>query len=414
MGDDAAGLAMPKRQGSVTLHVAYADSGDLNFPRRPVSPQRACAAADGAVALARVDRVAVDRYDNPSAVTAAFVSHGYIPRIHGSWSGNCFHSLPPYGIAARAANAGSSLAARLEQSREAAELAQTAAVSALLALLPPQKLVSGTAHAVPATRDPAGLMRVPAAINGSPLDMIVDTGANLSVLSTSAAQKLGLRIVDGNASVGSSTRAAVGVRIGLADRFELGGLVFKDVAFLILDDRDLSPSPSLAYKIDGIIGFPIFSATSGFSFMSDGMFIPAPPSNSGVRAPLRAIGSDLFVEAEAGGRCASLHLDSGASTTALSWLFAGRNPDLIAKASRRTVRAAGAGGETHAVAAQLPSLDLSLNGETFHLERVDVQLEHDTTSGPFGTLCSATPHRVRSNTRSRGCTPVGRSRFGSP
>ena len=43
---------------------------------------------------------------------------------------------------------------------------------------------------------PVGLPRVDVAINGAGVDAIFDTGANLSVLSTATAQRLGVRIVD--------------------------------------------------------------------------------------------------------------------------------------------------------------------------------------------------------------------------
>ena len=88
---------------------------------------------------------------------------------------------------------------------DAANLKSTAAS---LSPLPPQRLVEQSPRAVSISRDRAGLLRADATVDGQVQSVVLDTGANVSTISLSAARKLGLHIADSEASVGSGTRAA--------------------------------------------------------------------------------------------------------------------------------------------------------------------------------------------------------------
>lgn len=292
-----------------------------------------------------------------------------------------------YARAADAARRHMTLLAKADPRDEAQDAAQTYAVAALLASAPAQRLVSREAKAVAAPRDAVGLVRTDIAINGATESAVLDTGANLSVLSASAAKRLGVRLIDGAAAVGSSTRDAVPVRIGVADRLEIGGLTLANVAFLVIDDAQLAiPVPD--YRIDAIIGYPVFRAAGGATFTADGRFTLAPPPvTSGIaEAVLRAAGNDLLVGARVSGLPVALHLDSGATATGLSADFARRYPDAIAGLPTRSARSAGAGGTTTHTAAVLADATLTFGNRAFKLPEISVELGSAEGTDWLGTI----------------------------
>ena len=78
------------------------------------------------------------------------------------------------------------------------EIDQTYAVASSLGDAPAQKLLRlGTGKAFPTWRDKVGLTRTHVSINGIQQEVVFDTGANLSVITQSAAKKLGLKVPEG-------------------------------------------------------------------------------------------------------------------------------------------------------------------------------------------------------------------------
>jgi hypothetical protein len=102
-----------------------------------------------------------------------------------------------------------------------------------------------------------------AAGRDAPLHFLLDTGASTTMVSSELSQRLGLdddypagtpqvvtRSPDGRTSLLQSTRLR---------RLELGDVAFDDVPALIYDFSELSSH--LGVRIDGLLGFPLFSQT---------------------------------------------------------------------------------------------------------------------------------------------------------
>ena len=293
-----------------------------------------------------------------------------------------------YHDAWRAAVRYGELERRLGDANGVADAAQTAAVARILARMPPQRLRMSELRPVTSRRDAAGLVRIDVSFGGRELSMVVDTGANISVLSESAASRLGVRILGGPASVAASAANAVPVRIALADNLEFGGLHFRNAAFLVLRDADLSlPLPG-GYGIDGILGFPLFRQTGGASFGPGATFMGVAPSEAASAATdLRVSGSDLFATAMVAGHRTDLHLDTGAASTDLTAAFLEKHPTMLAGAPRHRAHVAGAGGSKEIDVAKLAAVPIRLGNAA----TVTMDLDVSTSDAPqpikwMGTL----------------------------
>jgi predicted aspartyl protease len=274
------------------------------------------------------------------------------------------------------------------RSSELSDADQTLSIARVLVGQPIQRVVHLVPGRVASARDTVGLLRSDVTINGMTQSAVLDTGANLSVVTQTTAKRLGLRILDGTGSVGASAAQDVATEIGVADRLQVGGTVLKNVAFLVLaDDKLKLPVPG-GYQIDAIIGFPVFRAVGRVEFSTKGwMDIGAPTRAGAAPRNLRAIGSDLYVVVTIDGEEVPLHLDTGASDTALSSLFAVTHPVAIKEARVIEQRTAGAGGAKVGREALIAKACLGLGAERLGVHDLHVGMESEKASSKkLGTL----------------------------
>ena len=267
-------------------------------------------------------------------------------------------------------------------------LEQSLAVSIALAGVPAQTLDAYEAGEIPLSRDLAGLALAPLSINGQARDFVVDTGANLSVVTQSQAEALGLRRVGGDVTVGSITSSAAAANMAVADRLVLGPLTFHDVVFLIMPDEALTFAGG-AYRIEGILGFPVLSRLERLSFERDGERERLAWRRSGPapeRRDLFVAGLTPHVYLEMAGQDAVFALDTGANTTSLRPAAVERNPELLEDARQAGIAFGGAGGETRVQGWTLPSLDLVVDGLTVTVVDVSVADEATSREGVLGRL----------------------------
>lgn len=243
-----------------------------------------------------------------------------------------------------------------------------------LAPAPPQRVAAFTPATTPYTRDKAGLPRSYVSINGHLQEAVLDTGANLSVVSASTARRLGLHPL-GKARVGSSSRAGVAVQVAMADTLHFAGLALENVAFLILDDAQLEMPLPGGYRIDAIVGFPVFRAMQRVRFDHAGTLVPEPGAGSSTRGRnLLLAGSDLFVDVRVGGIAAQLHLDSGGNNSSLAPPFATRHPEILQGLATSRQRLAGAGGATEREIALWPQARMEVDDHSIILPALPVAL----------------------------------------
>ncbi|QNK01021.1 retropepsin-like aspartic protease family protein [Dyella telluris] len=238
--------------------------------------------------------------------------------------------------------------ALIEQNASADDRAsalQMAVIAEQLAAAPRQHVDAYAPKVVTVTRDKVGLPRANAVINGKLQEAVLDTGANLSTVSLSTARRLGLRMLDGSASVGSASRQAVTSRIGIADHFAFAGLSLSHVAFLVLDDEQLKMPVPGGYQIDAILGFPVLRQLQRLEFTADGSLRPSrSDASASADGNLRMAGSDLYVNVMLDDMPVAMQLDSGGARSALSSRFASEHPSLVRGLKTKKEHVAGAGG----------------------------------------------------------------------
>lgn len=229
-------------------------------------------------------------------------------------------------------------------------------IAKMLASSPPQRLERRKEGSTSIFRDKVGLIRARIASGQASEEAIIDTGANLSVASASAARRMGLRMLDGASSVGNSVGTEAKVRVAIADRIEIAGAALHNVVFLVMDDRTLEfPVPG-GYRIDTIIGFPVLRALGRLNFGPDNLKVGGVPAAGAKASQIRMVGNMPYIATTLANAEFPLVFDSGANESVLHPRFALARPDLKAVDSGKKQSSAGAGGAKEVRIAYYPRL----------------------------------------------------------
>ena len=121
---------------------------------------------------------------------------------------------------------------------------------------------------VSGTRDKAKLLNIPIQIGTQKMDFVFDTGANLSTMTVSTAEKFGLKIIEVNIDVGSSTDINIKSKLAVAPEMRIGNVLLKNVVFLVVEDKTMY-FPQIEYQIHAIIGFPVIKSLGRFTLTRD-------------------------------------------------------------------------------------------------------------------------------------------------
>jgi len=128
-----------------------------------------------------------------------------------------------------------------------------------LAGQPKQEMVIESHTTLQMILDKAGLANLEVMTPYAKTDFIFDTGANISVVTRSAAEKNDMKMLGGSIEVGSITGAKVNAEMAICPEFRLGNIVVKNAVFLVFPDDALA-FPQIDYQINGILGFPVIEA----------------------------------------------------------------------------------------------------------------------------------------------------------
>lgn len=281
-----------------------------------------------------------------------------------------------YAEAARVTLLLEPLVAATGDTEELAELQRLRGVAALIAGQPATRIEGAiAAGSTPARYDRVGLPRIDVTVNGQAQDAVFDTGAALSVLSAETARRLGVTVIDGETEVGNGVQGTVPVRIGIADRLDIAGTTLRNVAFLIIDDAQLSfPQVPGGYDIKAIFGLPEMRALGRLRMESAGRLAVLPGPGAGGDANMTIAGNTMYIDTEMDGRPVPLVLDTGANRTDLSALFAEANPDVTASLATAQARQASAGGSRAQQVATWRDVPAVVGGRTLVLPEVPIAL----------------------------------------
>ena len=243
---------------------------------------------------------------------------------------------------------------------------------ALLTDVHPQLIRGRHQFEVAGKRDTFGLFEVPVATDHYTGSWIVDSGANLSVIRRSVAEKMGLKI-----SVKAETAQGVGpsvtTRVSVISELRLGKAVVHNVPVLVVEDSVLTFS-RVDYQIDGCLGLPVIAAFGAVTFYPDGR----------VRFGMASVAKttrfhNLFLEnftpliaADLGLGDRLFTLDTGAQGAVLSAQFYLEDRESSELTNPVDLELVGAGGTISSPAYVLPSLVARFGNKCAILKQVPI------------------------------------------
>jgi predicted aspartyl protease len=124
-----------------------------------------------------------------------------------------------------------------------------------------------------------------ASVNNRQVDWIVDTGMNISMISESEAQMLGISVHRLRANASDLAGGTVPVGAAVADELRIGECDVRNVPLVVLPDSR-PPMDELARGERGIIGLPVLLALGTLRWSADGTFEIGGPSSPGASPTL--------------------------------------------------------------------------------------------------------------------------------
>lgn len=226
---------------------------------------------------------------------------------------------------------------------------------------------------------------LPILINGVQATYWFDTGADVSVLSESEAQRFGLRVLAVPIKLGGLAGAQTDSRVAVADELSIGSIRLRHVAFLVLPD-DQPPFNQSRPGEGGLVGVPVLLALQRFSWGADRRFaINSKRSRKALpHADLCFDGHHPVARIQFENRSLAFTLDTGATNTDLYPPFAARFPESIrATAKTGSHKTEGVGGARNTDAAILPSVHFSIGRFPVVLSPAGVLLTQTTETSKF-------------------------------
>ncbi|MEO8234601.1 MAG: retropepsin-like aspartic protease [Flavobacterium sp.] len=137
---------------------------------------------------------------------------------------------------------------------------------------PKQKVIIPSINELKIVKDKAGLDNIAISRDTDTLNFIFDTGANISTISKSVAERLKMKIIPADIEVGTITGIKVKAQLAICDKFLIGTIEICNAIFLVMDDNSLA-FPQIDYQICGIIGYPVLEALKEIQITQEGYFI---------------------------------------------------------------------------------------------------------------------------------------------
>jgi hypothetical protein len=249
--------------------------------------------------------------------------------------------------------------------------------------LPPVRAVGSTK--VPLSWNPYGTESADVEVGGVSIPWIVDTGAEISVLTKTNADRIGVRYLKGRVTVGTSTEDVHG-EVGVIDLMKIGEAYVENVPVLVLPDEQLTIGD--APTIPGILGLQVFNAFRRMAWLDEGRTLALGEAAPAVVAPTYRIywhdeGLGVPVATKLG--IMGAHLDTGANRTDLRPPgLALLTPEQRASATSKTVHTGGAGGVIVRQEQHLANLTVSLGGVPAVLKTVAVDSRSQDGAGRIG------------------------------
>ncbi|HEX4860730.1 MAG TPA: retropepsin-like aspartic protease [Rhizomicrobium sp.] len=249
------------------------------------------------------------------------------------------------------------------------ELRNRAKFLRAVADVPAQSVRPGQGGALPADR--AGRVRI--LLGRGAADMMIDTGANFSVISRSAALGLGLRVRRADYGIGSSTGGQVQADVAAASFAFADGTRVDNAVFLVLPDRSLKMANG--ETADGLIGQPVIAALGTVAFRAGHVVLGLQAGSDAATAELALAGNDPLLRVSYRGQEVLCRLDTGSDRSVFYAPFYQRFRDTLGAGRNRSERIGSATGMRSFHAQQIGAMQISIGGRAVTLGRATVLSE---------------------------------------
>lgn len=224
-------------------------------------------------------------------------------------------------------------------------------------------------------RDVVGLLNTELTVNGVRQQWLLDTGANLSVVSRSFAQRLGLQFLPGTAQAMSGfTGIENPLQVALLPTLPIGGATLHNVVVIVFDDANLNlDAGKQKYQIQAIIGYPVFQALGKITFLHSGGFEAGDTTQShgtGARMYMELL--NPVIECGIEGKNLPFSFDTGADKTLLSVRYYDRFRSESGRWKKAKSVLVGAGGAVKQTVYRQPQLNLNIGDKTVTLKQLEV------------------------------------------
>jgi hypothetical protein len=294
-----------------------------------------------------------------------------------------------YGNAARFYAQADRLAEQQEKNSECGA-GREASRWGLLSNARAQTVTTAGVFTVRGKRDALGLFQVSITSGDYTGSWIIDSGANISVIGRSLANKLGVKISTGSETAQGIAGLSVSIRTGVIPEIRLGPALLRHVAVLVVEDSDLS-FPKFDYRIEGSLGLPVLAALGRVTFHHDGRINFSPVE----KAPNKGMDSHNFflerftplITADFGHGKQLFTLDTGTMGTVLSAEFYEQDRGIANVNELDRLELSGAGGTLALPAYQVPSSVAKFGGSCARVK--DLVILTEATGLPnefYGTI----------------------------
>jgi predicted aspartyl protease len=182
----------------------------------------------------------------------------------------------------------------------------------------PQTVAENSPAVLPLTRNKFGLFEIPVTANGKSESWVIDTGAGNNVVTLTTARRIGLKILEGQATTEDLNGLPVGFRIGILNELKVGNTILHNVELAITADEHLKFAD---YQIQGLVGFQVQTALPTMTFSADGHFAINGETAAGPSSEMFVEETAPVVEAEVQGSPLLFTLDTGATASGFGRRF---------------------------------------------------------------------------------------------
>lgn len=258
-------------------------------------------------------------------------------------------------------------------SAQLADLNNSKTLWAALKNVPPQTVSAHNTTTINWTNDKVGLIQIPVSMHRDTADFVFDTGANISVVTKSIANKWHIKVFNVSFDLGGGTGFTTKSDIGMADSLYVGDVLIRNAVFLVLPD-DMLYVKQINYRQQGIFGLPIMAQLKEWQFKKDGtVTIPQSLTKSSLKNMV-IDGLMPLVNFKVLNTYLPFRFDSGANSSTLYSLFFERFKSyILANGQTHELKEGGVGGIVITKAYTLHNFTFTIGDKKTVLPKIDIR-----------------------------------------